>query len=572
MRTLHLRITVLTLALSFCAGAVPPARAQEAPREAAAGSDERDCQDDLTVGVSAGPHVINPSAPGRSEAGITVSIRPCPTLPAGTINYTLEVVNKEGGRAVYAESRTARAEAGGVVRTETAWRPAGVIADGRYAVRVTATLSGAAGRRGRALAGGSGEDEVVVDRAGALDKLFAARPAAAAESLAAEPVSPHDPLAQGFPFRYFYGSTHAHTIWSDGGVPVDDCDDSVQVPHEGADPAAAYRFAREQGRLDFLAVVEHNHLMQNVCAGCSAQQVRERYHGGVQAARDATVADEFVGVFGMEWGVIANKQGHLNIYNQENLISWSGEPSDIQVVKGRYDQVYNRVAQNQGDAGSFITFNHPKGSDFNNWERTAQGDRVVRGLAILSGPAFSNGTDFGASPGNDFEGMYRKALGLGWKVGPEVHQDNHCANYGASTSGRTVALIPQGTAFDLRSLMDAYRNRRIYATEDVNAQLVFRRADGGRVMGESFGSSAAAVRVRIEAHDPDGEPAESVELWGGRVGSTQAPQRVAGASATDTLDASIPRKPAGQEWWYYVKIRQADGDRIWSSPVWIRWN
>jgi hypothetical protein len=163
-------------------------------------------------------------------------------------------------------------------------------------------------------------------------------------------------------------------------------------------------------------------------------------------------------------------------------------------------------------------------------------------------------------------------LRLGWRVGPEVHQDNHCANYGASTSGRTVALIPQGTTFDLRSLMNAYRERRFYATEDINAQLVYRTANGSRVMGQRFSSSAANIGVRIESHDSDGESVESIELWGGRVGSTQNPQRIASDSANDIFDFSIPRKPAGQEWYYYVKVTQADGDRLWSSPLWIRWN
>lgn len=61
---------------------------------------------------------------------------------------------------------------------------------------------------------------------------------------------------------------------------------------------------------------------------------------------------------------------------------------------------------------------------------------------------------------------------------------------------------------------------------------------------------------------PARESAASMELWGGRLVSTQTPQRVTSTTADDTLDASIPRKPAGQEWYYYVKIRQADGDRI----------
>ena len=573
MLTYHYRIIALLCALAFCPGVPPPARAQAAPRGAAAAqSNEHDCMNDIAVGVSVSPHIINPSATGRSEARVTLAVTPCASLPASTVDARLEVFEEETGRVVYAENRTVRVQAGDTTRVETTWRPAEVLGDGRYFLRAKATLSARTTRRAaRVVAGGSGEDEVVLDRAGALDRLFAAGPRALPAALAESP-NTHDPLAQNFAFRYFAGSTHAHTIFSDGGVRVNQCSGSVQSPHSGAEPPEAYQFAREQGRLDFLAVVEHNHLMQNVCEGCSAQQVRARYRSGIEAARNATLPDEFVGVYGMEWGVINPRQGHLNIYNQENLISWDGEPSDIEVEKGRYDQVYTQVAQNQGAAGSFITFNHPQGDDFNNWQRTAQGDKVVRGLAILSGPANSRATNFGDAPGNDYEAVYRKALGLGWKVGPEVHQDNHCVNYGASTSGRTVVLIPQGTTFDLRSLMDAYRNRRFYAAEDINAQLVYRTAIGSRVMGESFSSSAASVGVRVEAHDPEGESAASIELWGGRLGSTQSPQLVASTIANDTLDASIPRKPAGQEWYYYVKIRQADGDRIWSSPLWIRWN
>jgi hypothetical protein len=544
---------------------------------------------ELSVSVRPSTYIITPSVGSSAVVDISVTVRPNWAMRTGVIRYRLGVFWHPSGtktaaalarpNLIFSTQRQLRVNGTGSLTDLIRWngtdqsgRP---VHDGKYVAYVSAEVLPvrAVGDAGRRFAVGSGQAPLVIDRTGRLARIRERTLPSLAPPGPPTPSDIHQPLDPNFPFRFYYGSTHSHTIWSDGGVPVNNCEGSVQTPHSGAKPSDAFRYGREKGLLDFLAVVEHNHLMNDVCNNCSKQFIIDRYHEGLEAARHATVLGQFVGIYGMEWGVISTG-GHLNIYNQEKLISWGSEPAEITVGAAKYTEVYATVANNQGDSGgSFVTFNHPHPKDFEKWKRTPEGDRVVRGLAILSGPADTNSTNFDER-GATYEAMYDRALSLGWKVGPEAHQDNHCWNYGTSTSARTVALIPKGTVFNLRSLMAAFQARRFYASEDINAQLAYSTTDGSRVMGESF-SSSTPVSVQVLVGDSDGEGVESIELWSGRAGNNQfpgeQPVQIKAASAEQSLSAILTPKPSGQEWYYYVIATQADGDRIWSSPIWIRW-
>ena len=66
---------------------------------------------------------------------------------------------------------------------------------------------------------------------------------------------------------------------------------------------------------------------------------------------------------------------------------------------------------------------------------------------------------------------------------------------------RTVYLAPSLTK---ANLLAAHRARHFYATEDPNAQLVFRTSDGAHVMGDIFNAAGGATLV-ANLYDPDGE-------------------------------------------------------------------
>lgn len=542
-----------------------------------------DCHGSAAVYLAAKPFIINPAVAERAKT-LILAIVDDPSLHVDArVPFRIEV-RDSSGRPVFSESGIARMLPGRSTELGFTWD--GIdgdgepVPDGEYEIDLIAQvhrrgsrawLQGAGADADRLLADGERAPgstlQVVVDRAGRYDALFAVdAPPRAGEDRSAS-------LDGSFPYRFFFGSTHAHTAWSDGGMPVNNCASGRYGVAGGAQPSDAWTYARTVAGLHFLAVVEHNHLMQEACAGCSEQTVRDRYRAGFNGAVAATVVNQFVALFGMEWGVISGG-GHINIYNQPNLMAWSGEPHHVLTPRSDYPALYRALRNHQPLHGSFGTFNHPSSTDFGNFVRTADGDAVMRGLAVVSGPAFSTSTAF-TPGGTRYEARYQQALSYGWRIAPEAQQDNHCWNFGNSTPNRTVALIPNGTPFDQASLMAAIGARRFYASEDRNAQLIFRTTNGSSVMGASFNTPNPSIHVTARVLDPDGEGVFRIQILGGRTGTHTAPGPaptvVASNSGQNTLSVSLPRPGSGQRWYYYVRAVQADGDVLWSAPIWIFW-
>jgi hypothetical protein len=72
------------------------------------------------------------------------------------------------------------------------------------------------------------------------------------------------------PYNFYFGSQHAHTAYSDGGIPLASCTGSVSSPHSGAAPSDAFAYAKANGNVDFICVLEHNHLIDDACGSCTA--------------------------------------------------------------------------------------------------------------------------------------------------------------------------------------------------------------------------------------------------------------------------------------------------------------
>lgn len=544
---------------------------------AAAGGDE--CHARFAYYLAAQPYIVNPAVVERASTEIVAVLEDHSLIVPAAVRYEVQIRRASDNAVVRtipnAIDLRAREQQAVTFRWDAhddAGRP---VPDGEYVIDMSARM-----RRQRAdawdrdatpaaradepweLAEGSPVN-VVVDRAGRYDALFVERPR----------VEPLDSsIDTSFPYQFFFGNTHSHTRWSDGGMPVTDCTSGKYGYVGGARPSDAWSYAKSNGDVDFLAVVEHNHLMQEACSTCTTQGIKDRYAAGFSNAQTATVNGSFVGLFGMEWGVISGG-GHVNIYNQSKLMAWSGEPYHVLVEKSKYSQLYTAIRNNQGTLGSYGTFNHPASSDFNSWARTSDGDAIMRGLSIISGPAFSTSTSF-APGGTRYTTRFNQALSNGWRVAPEAHQDNHCWNYGNSTPNRTVALIPNGTTFSQSSLMSAMGNRRFYAAEDRNVQLIYRTSDGSKVMGAKF-SSSANVGIHVAVNDPNGDGVQKIEVWGGRAGTVSSPGAAAAVlvsnTGSKTLSTSLYKRTAGQTWYYYIVAVQADGNVIWSAPMWISW-
>ena len=348
-------------------------------------------------------------------------------------------------------------------------------------------------------------------------------------------------------YQHYYGNLHSHTSYSDG----------TQTP------AQAYAYARNTAPtpLDFLAVTEHNH----GGAGMSLPSYTLLENEAAAANDDGN----FVAIFGQEWGII-NTGGHMNVFESPTLFGWENGNYDVFVAEGNYTGLYSAYVANPPAGGlpKVVEWCHPVSGDFNNYALTNDSKATVSLMAMGSGPAFSTSTtesDAPSTTGNEI--LFQDALRIGHRVSPTIDQDNHNANWGASTEGRTVALASGKTK---GQIMGALAARRAYASTDHNTQVLWNAE--GRAMGEAW-TVAQGPRFVIQVNDPDvGAQVAQIDLLRGITGTSNAV--VVASSVGNNAFAWRDRQvfPTGTEAHYYARIRMVDNAQMWTGPVYVKYD
>lgn len=400
------------------------------------------------------------------------------------------------------------------------------------------------------------------------------------------------PIEAGFGFNFYYGSTHSHSNWSDGGHPTTACSSGNAEGSGTFNPAAVYGFARNSAGLDYWLINEHNHLINDAMGNnnppVTEAKVRQRYADGRAAAVTATVNDVFVGLYGMEWGVSTNAdQGHVTLIETPKLFGWetcttcNGPNAECTAGSNCYFDVftpkrfgyltmYKRSVENPSPAGALGIFCHPGTGEFDNYAFNADADQAMQGIAVRSGLAFNTATNCADAnvASTDYSARWREALNKGFHLGPVADHDSHCNNYGVGLPNRTVYLLPNATAPVLTrlALLQAHKARHFYASEDSNAQLVFATADGSRVLGDIW-SAPGTASLRAAVYDPDGESVTTLEIWRGQIGG--GVPAAAYRTVTNASTISLTENLASGTYYYYVHAVQADGHDLWSAPMWI---
>ncbi len=356
---------------------------------------------------------------------------------------------------------------------------------------------------------------------------------------------PGVPLDPDLGFAVYYGNLHAHTGYSDG----------VQTP------AAAYAFARNTAPtpLDFHAVTDHNH----TGAGMSLPS----YSLGLSEAAAANDDGDFVAIYGQEWGLSSG--GHVNVFESPVLFGWESGNYDVFVAEGDYAGLYGAALANPPASWPVLAeWCHPALSDFDNLQVTANGQSIVHLMCLVNGPFNSTAADESDVGNTGFDAAFHEALRKGYRVSPTGDQDNHNATWGASTESRTAVLANAKTKAAILGGLAAGRN---YATQDHNARVDF--SAEGHAMGEAF-TSPAGVRIAARVTDPDlGETVAQFELFRGVTGDASPAARVAWNSGNDAFDwRERDAFPEGTEAHYYLRIRMADNQTIWTGPVFVTYS
>jgi len=390
----------------------------------------------------------------------------------------------------------------------------------------------------------------------------------AAVAVAAAPAQPA--------YTVYFGNLHSQTNHSDGGGNLASCS-GAQNPQTGTagGPAEAYAYAKNKG-LDFLMASEHNHMYDGsdgTNTGADATKARALYHSGLQAAVDFNAANpNFLGVYGLEWGVI-NNGGHMNIFNTPELLEWESNSNgeligDTFTAKGDYAALYTMMA-NRGWVGQF---NHPASSgqfivNGKPLGYTPDGDTAMALCEVLNTSAFSVNTTETETGRSSYEGACQKALEAGYHVAFTTDQDNHCGNWGASYTNRTGILIPTGTAFTNASFIEAIKARRVFATMDKASQLILTSKGNGATVGETHMmgeriTNYGSLALTANYSNSNGKSASTVTFYEG----------VPGRNGTVTVlgsGASQAVTPTLGDHFYYAKVTQNDGNILWSAPIWV---
>ncbi len=349
------------------------------------------------------------------------------------------------------------------------------------------------------------------------------------------------------PLNFYFGNMHAHSSYSDGNA-----DNTTLIP------ADDYAFAKNSLCFDFLGLSEHNH----VAAG---MHLADWQPGRTQASTATT--STFVGMYGMEWGVISGG-GHVIVYGMDSLVGWDAGNYQIYVPKSVYKGsggLFDIINRHGNNALAYLA--HPNSTDYNdllNGTFDMAADDAVVGSAVESGPAFSTNITY-SNPGTSMSYLsyYKNMLSKGYHLGPTIDHDNHNLTFGRTTRSRLVVMAPSLTE---NSLLDGMRKMRFYASQDCSAKITF------KINGDEMGSIVTkAGTPTITLGSVTTNTVTNVNVMYGVPGSG-TPATILTSNANGSFSFTDNGLTNLSQRYYYLDITESDGSRIVTSPIWYTRN
>ena len=349
--------------------------------------------------------------------------------------------------------------------------------------------------------------------------------------------------------NYYFGNIHAHTSYSDGNQ--DSASSGMTTPLQG------FNYANQSSHIDFYGISEHNHYSAGMPSAAYFKK-------GLDDANAATTDGQFVAMYGMEWGVISSG-GHVIVYGFDSLCGWDFGSQEIQVAEADYAKLFQTINRK---TGSFAYLAHPQSSDYNGlFTQTLNvtTNKALVGMAMRSGPAFSTNTNYSNPATSTYVSRYNDALKRGYHVGPGIDHDTHNSVFGRQSAGRLVIIAP---ILNRAELYNAFRQRRFYASDDWNTEVNFNIDN--LPMGSVI-TQAGNPTLHATINDPDGESVTSIVVYSGVAGSGNAPTVLTTVNNTSTLNYTHTAT-SNLNYYYYLYITQADGNKIWTAPIWYTRN
>ncbi|RJP26740.1 MAG: DUF3604 domain-containing protein [Candidatus Abyssobacteria bacterium SURF_5] len=341
---------------------------------------------------------------------------------------------------------------------------------------------------------------------------------------------------QGEPaLNLYFGDIHGHSRMSDGtGTPGD-----------------YYRYARQVSGLDIAALTDHADYGTIPIDGAAWERIKD-------AANTAYEPGEFVTFLGFEW---TNwKYGHRNVYYRDgdgpvfrSIDPESDSPQELWELLRPYEAM--TAAHHVGGGPISTDWSIPPGPK----------EYFVEISSIHGTSEFLGGDSAVYHP---VRGAFvRDALARGYRLGIVGGGDTHDGHPGQRSAGAPVTGLMGVYAKELtrEAVWEAFRRRQVYATSGPKIILSFRAGDSP--MGSEITWSRNQGPLPLAFRAICCEKIESVEI----IRNGQAVFRTAGEGLTAQYLLTDPDPPSGTSS-YYLRVKQADGNLAWSSPVWVTKN
>jgi hypothetical protein len=346
----------------------------------------------------------------------------------------------------------------------------------------------------------------------------------------------------GATYKIFRGDMHRHTDISWDGYSDGSTEDT-------------YRYAIDAAAMDFLAVTEHNFGVEDEYDWWRSQKFCDLFR----------VGSSFVPLFAYERSA-TYPNGHRNI-----VFTYRGAPVlDVQ----HYEWMSNANNQRQGAERLFgylrkydgIAMPHTSATDMGtDWRDYDPEVEPVVEIYQSDRNSYECPDCWRAAPPNVAKmqyGGYRPAgfVSEAWKRGYRLGVQASSDHLGVHTAYSMIIASRN----DRESLVEAIRKRHTYGATD-NIVVDFRLTDGSReyLMGEE---AVISGPPRFTVHIEGTARLRDVEI----VKDNKAVYRQQPGGSTATLEFRDSAAPGSAANFYYLRVRQQDGQIAWGSPIWVR--
>jgi hypothetical protein len=305
-----------------------------------------------------------------------------------------------------------------------------------------------------------------------------------------------------------------------------------------------YRYGRDVSMLDFVAITDQGACLTDAWELCQ-EKVREYHQPG-----------RFVVFKGYEAG---SPLGHRNvIYSSDDI----DKPLDARRFNTFHPEVVYEHYRGRGDV--IIIPHHVK--TWTNWQYHDPELEPLMEIYSCWGQSESPGLDLwnkGQTPGAGAWEAFRR----GYRMGMIASSDNHVGMPGRSYPGdrQIHTPFPGGLCavwakeLSRGSLFASLRSRHCYGT--TGARIIVRFSVGDAPMGSVVPCGKKPMTMRIEvcgtAPVKRVEVVRDLEIW-----------RVLRGDGSAHLEQEFECELTDPAF-YYLRVHQVDGQRAWTSPIWL---